>query len=89
VQYIPAGTFIAVTANLCTLKVHRKTSEIIFASIQRLLAAFKLEMKKLSGLCTDGGSEYRGTLTGVAVQLLKLNPWMISAHCFALCKSPS
>ncbi|CAC5419017.1 unnamed protein product [Mytilus coruscus] len=56
-------------------------SETLFTALIENLESMKLDIKKVSGLCTDGASVMLGKKEGLGVRLKRKNSSLIATHC--------
>lgn len=84
VQYVDRDTFTTHVQYLCAVKVTAKTAEVVYNALVMVLQALGIDIKRMAGFCSDGGSEYAGKHSGVAVTLKNNHvPYLITNHCAA------
>jgi hypothetical protein len=81
VQYLDVMTYDAKVQYLCTLKVGTKGGAEICKALLKVLDALGMDVKKLVGVATDGGSEYTGRHNGAVALLRRKIGYMVSSHC--------
>jgi hypothetical protein len=75
------------------INIENKTANGITEKLLGLFEQYKIDLKKIVALGTDGASTMMGHRNGVSVQLRRKNPYMLQFHCsahrLALCTEQS
>jgi hypothetical protein len=58
-------------------------SEVLEQKLEETLTEWGLDMKNMIGFASDGGSNMRGRLKGLAAKLKTRFPWIVCIHCRA------
>ena len=85
-QYLPQGGFKVMIQYLCTVQVATKCANLMHDVLITVMDTLEIDMSKLFGFCSDGGSEFSGKHTGVAAVLKgtgENKTALITMHCSA------
>ena len=85
VTYLEASLPITCFLDLLWIVDGKKDSKLIFDTLMNVVKTWGLDMKKCVGFGFDGAASMVGKKSGVAAQLKKINPFLISIHCMAHC----